>query len=137
MSKHLTPASIRANIPFPKSTSETGNTFLKIGDRLTLTVEDLAFGGEGVCRAQNPSYPDESFVVFVPFVIPGEKVVLEISDVKKQYARGKLLKVLDVSAERVKPRCKHFGICGGCQYQHISYESQLKYKQKQILRLKQ
>lgn len=132
MSKHLTPASVRANIPFPQSTPEIGKAFLKPGDQLTLTVEDLAFGGEGVCRVQDPSCPNESFVVFVSFVIPGEKIILEITEVKKQYARGKLLKVLEVSAERVKPRCKHFGICGGCQYQHISYEAQLRYKQKQI-----
>ena len=124
MSKHLTPASIRANIPLPLADT-AAQPSVKVGDELTLEVSDLAFGGEGVCRIDN-------FVIFVPFVIPGEKVTLEVVEVKRQYARGKLLKVLEVSPERVKPRCKYFGVCGGCQYQHIDYGAQLKYKHKQI-----
>ncbi|MCK9316725.1 MAG: class I SAM-dependent RNA methyltransferase [Verrucomicrobia bacterium] len=124
MSKHLTPASVRANIPLPETaTVPTGG--INVGDELTLEVCDLAFGGEGVCRVEN-------FVIFVPFTIPGEKITAQVTEVKRQYARAKLLKVLEVSPEREKPRCKYYGVCGGCQYQHIQYEAQLKYKHKQI-----
>lgn len=130
MSKHLTPASVRANIPLPAANSQTPAN-INIGDQLTLTVSDLAFGGEGVCRYEDASN-GTSFVIFVPFVIPGEQITLEITELKKQYARGKLIKVLTPSPERVKPRCKNFGICGGCQYQHIEYTAQLRYKHKQI-----
>ncbi len=124
MSKHLTPASVRANIPLPES-AEGPPGAVSVGEELTLEVCDLAFGGEGVCRVEN-------FVIFVPFTIPGEKITAKVTEVKRQYARAKLLRVLEVSPERVKPRCKYFGVCGGCQYQHVQYEAQLKYKHKQI-----
>ncbi len=98
---------------------------LKTGDQITLTIHDLAFGGEGVGRI-------DEFVVFVPFVIVGETVVAEITEVKKKFARAKLLRVEKPSPERVAPECRYFGACGGCQYQHIEYAAQLRFKHKQI-----
>jgi tRNA/tmRNA/rRNA uracil-C5-methylase (TrmA/RlmC/RlmD family) len=98
---------------------------LKIGDKLTLTIHDIAFGGEGVGRV-------DDFVVFVPFVIVGETVEAEITEVKKNFARAKLLRVEKSSPERVAPECRYFGACGGCQYQHIAYATQLRLKHKQI-----
>jgi tRNA/tmRNA/rRNA uracil-C5-methylase (TrmA/RlmC/RlmD family) len=98
---------------------------LKIGDKLTLTIHDLAFGGEGVGRI-------DDFVVFVPFVIVGEVVEAEITEVKKNFARAKLLRVEKSSPERVAPECRYFTQCGGCQYQHIAYATQLRLKHKQI-----
>jgi tRNA/tmRNA/rRNA uracil-C5-methylase (TrmA/RlmC/RlmD family) len=98
---------------------------LKLGDQINLTIHDLAFGGEGVGRV-------EDFVVFVPFTIAGETVEVEITEVKKNFARAKLLKVVTPSPQRVAPPCKHFTHCGGCQYQHIDYAAQLQFKHKQI-----
>jgi len=98
---------------------------LKIGDKLTLTIHDIAFGGEGVGRI-------DDFVVFVPFVLLGEIVEAEITEVKKNFARAKLLRVEKSSPERVAPECRYFGACGGCQYQHIAYATQLRLKHKQI-----
>ena len=98
---------------------------LKIGDKLTLTINDIAFGGEGVGRV-------DDFVVFVPFVLVGETVAAEITEVKKNFARAKLLRVEKPSPERVAPECRYFGACGGCQYQHIAYPVQLQLKHKQI-----
>jgi tRNA/tmRNA/rRNA uracil-C5-methylase (TrmA/RlmC/RlmD family) len=98
---------------------------LKTGDKLTLTIHDIAFGGEGVGRI-------DDFVVFVPFVIVGETVEAEITEVKKNFARAKLLRVEKSSPERVEPECRYFGACGGCQYQHIAYATQLRLKHKQI-----
>jgi len=131
---------------------------LKIGDKLSLTIHDIAFGGEGVGRicvardtgqvtsdknfsattkseivspvTRHPS--PETFVVFVPFVLPGETVEVEIIEVKKNFARTKLLRVEKSSPERVTPECRYFGACGGCQYQHIAYATQLRLKHKQI-----
>lgn len=97
----------------------------QIGDQLTLAIDDLAFGGEGVGRVAE-------FVVFVPFVLVGETVEVEVTEVKKNFARAKLLRVMQPSPERVTPACAHFGACGGCQYQHIAYETQLRVKQKQV-----
>jgi tRNA/tmRNA/rRNA uracil-C5-methylase (TrmA/RlmC/RlmD family) len=103
---------------------------LAIGQRLMLMVEDLAFGGEGVGRT-------DEFVVFVPFVIPGETVEVEITEVKKRFARAKALRVAKPSAHRVQPACRYFGACGGCQYQHMDYAHQLEWKRKQIADLLQ
>jgi len=72
------------------------------------------------------------FVLFVPFVLVGEEVEVEVSEVKKNFARARLVKVLKASVERVTPQCPYFGDCGGCQYQHIDYPAQLRLKQKQI-----
>ena len=97
----------------------------KVGDKINLAIHDLAFGGEGVGRI-------DEFVVFVPFVIVGETVEAEITEVKKNFARAKLLRVVTPSPERVTPECRYFGACGGCQYQHIDYAAQLRFKHKQI-----
>jgi 23S rRNA (uracil1939-C5)-methyltransferase len=98
---------------------------LSVGDRFNLTIQDIAFGGEGVGR-------NNDFVVFVPFVLVGEEVAVEITEVKKSFARAKPLRIIRSSLKRVVPECRYFGACGGCQYQHIAYEAQLRIKHKQI-----
>jgi 23S rRNA (uracil1939-C5)-methyltransferase len=98
---------------------------LKISDQITLTIHDIAFGGEGVGRV-------DDFVVFVPFVLVGETIAAEITEVKKNFARAKLLRVEQPSPERVEAECRYFGACGGCQYQHVAYPAQLQLKHKQI-----
>lgn len=106
------------------TTPET-RTELTVGHKLPVTIQDLAFGGEGVARV-------DDFVVFVPFVVPGEEVEIEITEVKKRFARARLVEILKPSAARVAPVCRYFGACGGCQYQHIDYAAQLRLKRKQI-----
>src|SRR3954470_3241005 len=96
-----------------------------VGDRITITISDIAFGGEGVGR-----YGD--FVIFVPFVAVDEDVEAEITEVKPRFARARLLRVLKASPDRVTPECPYFGDCGGCQYQHLAYSTQLQLKHKQI-----
>ncbi len=96
-----------------------------VGDKLTLSISDIAFGGEGVGR-------DGEFVVFVPFVALGESVEVELIEVKKRFARARLVKVLEPSPDRVQPECRYYGDCGGCQYQHVAYPAQLQWKHKQI-----
>src|SRR5580692_13074167 len=96
-----------------------------VGTHCTITIHDIAFGGEGVGRLGD-------FVVFVPFVMVGEVVEVEITEVKKRFARARLLKVTQSATERVQPECRYFGDCGGCQYQHIDYAAQVRIKHKQI-----
>jgi len=98
---------------------------LNISDQITLTIQDIAFGGDGVGRTGD-------FVVFVPFVMVGETVTVEITEVKKSFARARLIRVETAAPERVTPECRYFQQCGGCQYQHIAYPAQLQIKQKQI-----
>lgn len=95
------------------------------GQIVTLTIQDIAFGGEGVARL-------EDFVIFVPFVLVGEVVEAEITEVKKSFARAHLRRVVQAAPARVTPACAHFGACGGCQYQHVEYAEQLRWKRKQI-----
>jgi tRNA/tmRNA/rRNA uracil-C5-methylase (TrmA/RlmC/RlmD family) len=98
---------------------------LNIGDQITLKIKDVGFGGEGVGRI-------DDFVVFVPFVVVDETVAVEVTELKRQFARAKLLRVVEPSPERTTPKCDHFQRCGGCQYQHMAYPEQLRIKQKQI-----
>ncbi len=98
---------------------------LSVGQKVRLTISDIAFGGEGVSRL-------DDFVVFVPFVAPGEEVEAELTEVKKRFARARLLQVTKASADRVAAPCRYFGECGGCQYQHLQYRVQLELKHKQV-----
>ncbi|HXG47969.1 MAG TPA: TRAM domain-containing protein [Methylomirabilota bacterium] len=97
----------------------------RVGDRCTVTIGDIAFGGAGVARQND-------FVIFVPFVLVGEEVEVEIVEVKRNFARARLRSVLRPSPARVLPECRYFGECGGCQYQHMAYEQQLVVKRKQV-----
>lgn len=90
-----------------------------------MTISDIAFGGEGVARV-------EDFVIFVPFVAAGETVEAEITELKKRFGRGRLVRVVQPSPKRVQPLCRFFGDCGGCQYQHLEYGAQLELKHKQV-----
>lgn len=96
-----------------------------IGDELTLRVCDIAFGGEGVAR-------HGEFVVFIPFVALGELVRVQVVEAKKSFGRAKLLEVLEPAKDRIAAPCPYFGVCGGCQYQHITYDAQLALKKKQV-----
>lgn len=87
-----------------------------------ITIEQLAYGGDGLAHL-----PDGR-AVFVPRVIPGEKGVIHIVDDKQKYVRGELQHIIIPSPIRVEPPCSHFGVCGGCHYQHIPYAQQIKYK---------
>ena len=86
-------------------------------------IDKLVYGGEGLGRL------DDGRAVFVPFVIPGERVRLQITEQKKGYARGELLEVLEPHPERIQPRCPYYGNCGGCHFQHMPYEMQRIVKQ--------
>ena len=90
-----------------------------------LKIEDVAFGGKGVAREQGKA-------VFVPYTIEGEMVSAEIVREKKQFAEAELVEVKESSPDRVEPQCPYFGRCGGCAYQHISYEHQLAIKWRQV-----
>jgi len=90
-----------------------------------LKIEDVAFGGKGVGRESGKA-------VFVPYTIEGEIVSAEIIREKKQFAEAELVEVKQGSLHRVTPECPYFGRCGGCAYQHISYEHQLAIKWRQV-----
>ncbi len=86
-----------------------------------LTVEKLVYGGDGLSRKDGQ-------VILTPFVLADERVEAEVEEQKQGVARGKLMSVTDPSPRRVQPGCPYFGVCGGCHYQHASYEGQLEAK---------
>jgi len=88
----------------------------------TVTMDKLVYGGE--CLGRLP----DGRAVFVPFVLPGEIVQVQIVEDKKSFARAWPVDWLEISPNRIQPRCIHFAECGGCQYQNLSYEDQLKAK---------
>lgn len=95
---------------------------------LEVRIDSLTNQGTGVARVND-------WVVFVPFALPGEKVRISVYRNHKNYSEADLVEVLEPAAHRVAPICPLFGKCGGCQYQHLSYEEQLQWKQRQVAEL--
>jgi 23S rRNA (uracil1939-C5)-methyltransferase len=94
---------------------------------LQLTVEKLVYGGDGLARLPADEHgPGKA--VFVPFVLEGETVEALLSEQKRGFARGEAKAILQASSQRVEPHCRYFRRCGGCHYQHASYEHQLEIK---------
>src|ERR1700733_6477587 len=93
---------------------------------IDVTIEKLIYGREGLADHGGST-------VFVPFVLPGEVAGITPVEQKKKFIRARLDKVVTPSPARIAPKCPHFGVCGGCDYQHIGYEPQLEFK-KEILR---
>jgi len=88
---------------------------------MEITIEKLIYGGEGLAH-------HDGSTVFVPFVLPAERVSVQPVEQKKKFIRARVDRLIEPSAERTPAPCPHFGVCGGCDYQHIPYEAQLKYK---------
>lgn len=94
------------------------------------TIENLEIvdaGSEGKAVGKH-----EGMAVFVPFVVPGDIVNVKVYKKKKGYAESRLLSIVKPSQDRVGAKCSHFGLCGGCKWQMLNYQTQLHYKQKQV-----
>jgi 23S rRNA (uracil1939-C5)-methyltransferase len=91
-------------------------------------VEIIDAGSEGKAIARV-----NDMVIFVPFVVPGDVVDIEVVRKKKSYVEGKAIKFHHYSEKRAEPFCSHFGLCGGCKWQCMNYTDQLFYKQKQVM----
>jgi len=109
----LTPKGFR---PFPFSYHE----------EIELEIQTLTNMGKGLARTA------DDWVVFIPFCLPGERVLARIYRNEKNFSEADLIRIISRSPERTTPRCDLFGKCGGCQYQHLGYEHQLKWKRRQL-----
>lgn len=89
-------------------------------------ITGVAAEGKALARVDN-------LVVFVPLGAPGDVVDIQITKKRKQHAEGRIVRFEKYADERVTPFCSHFGTCGGCQWQHLPYEAQLRYKQQQVM----
>lgn len=98
---------------------------IKKGQMLELDIEQLAFGGKGLCRV-------DGMAVFVDQAIPGDRLVARIIKKKKSYAEARVIELVEPSINRIKAPCSYSGICGGCKWQFLDYERQLIYKQQHV-----
>jgi 23S rRNA (uracil1939-C5)-methyltransferase len=98
---------------------------VRTGDELELTVDSLAYGGNGVAR-------HDGFVVFVRRALPGDTVRARVTKVKRGFAEAITEAVITPGADRVPAPCRHFGVCGGCRFQDLSYPAQLAAKESQV-----
>lgn len=90
-------------------------------EKYEILINNVSHQGEGIGRVEN-------FAVFVPGAIKGEKIEVKITEIRKNFARGELEKIILPSLNRVKPPCPVFNLCGGCHLQHINYKKQLEMK---------
>lgn len=90
-----------------------------------ITITDVAAEGKALAKV-------DGMAVFVPYAVPGDVVDLQVKRKKHNYAEAEVVRFLQYSEKRVTPFCPHFGVCGGCKWQNLPYEEQLKYKQKQV-----
>lgn len=90
-----------------------------------VTITDVAAEGKAIAKK-------DDLVIFVPFVAPGDVVDLQLTRKKSSFAEAKAVRFESYSPNRAEPVCEHFGVCGGCKWQHLPYTEQLKYKQKQV-----
>lgn len=102
-------------------------------NRVELTIEKLVYGGDGLARLAPANGAQRATAVFVPYVLPGERVEAAAVEERPGFIRARLDHVLEASELRTQPPCPYFGSCGGCHYQHTSYEQQLRLKS-EILR---
>ena len=94
---------------------------------MELTIEKLIYGGDGLARLPADE-KGRGKAAFVPFTLPGEKVEASIEEEKPGYARAQVQRIVQASPERIEAGCPYFQRCGGCHYQHTSYEKQLEIK---------
>lgn len=92
-----------------------------------VTLKRLVYGGDAMGRLE------DGRAVFVPYGLPGERVRVRAVEEKRGHVRAALLEVLEPSPERIVARCRHFGVCGGCHYQHMGYEKQLAVKRQVVI----
>lgn len=100
-----------------------------------VTITDVAAEGKSLVRITIPEHdgtPESQLVVFVPFCVPGDVVDLQITKKKHSYAEARVIRFRKLSDVRATPRCEHFGVCGGCKWQNLPYEEQLRAKQQQV-----
>lgn len=95
-------------------------------------ITGIAAEGKALTRTKIKESDETPIVVFVPFAAPGDIVDLKVDKKKRSFAEAHIEKMIEPSPIRVAPRCEHFTICGGCKWQHIPYNEQLKFKQQQV-----
>ncbi|HSL90203.1 MAG TPA: 23S rRNA (uracil(1939)-C(5))-methyltransferase RlmD, partial [Ignavibacteriaceae bacterium] len=115
---------------------------IKKGDIAELKINKYAFEGKGIAKVSknkllgiNEPDENENYVVFVNGAYPGDVVKASLKKIKKSYAEADSVEIINSSPERTAANCKYFGVCGGCKQQDLNYQSQIKYKQLQVVEI--
>jgi 23S rRNA (uracil1939-C5)-methyltransferase len=95
----------------------------ELTNQVEIAPTSLVYGGDALGRL------GDGRAVFIPFGIPGERVKVNLVEQKRGFLKGYIVEILSPAPNRIRPRCKHFGVCGGCHYQHLGYADQLEAKQ--------
>jgi 23S rRNA (uracil1939-C5)-methyltransferase len=112
--------------------------YLKKGQVVDVAIEKLAFGGSGIGKCSIPSAILEAqpssekangLITFVPNVVPGDRIKAALTKIKSSHLEASVVEIVEPSPDRIEPRCQHFSVCGGCTWQQLGYEDQLKYKE--------
>ena len=98
-----------------------------------LTINSVAAEGKSVARAKLSPDAEKELVIFIPYGAPGDVADVQIDRKKHSFAEGHIVQLHEKSPMRVEPKCRHFGVCGGCRWQHISYAGQLEFKRQQVV----
>lgn len=99
-----------------------------------IEITGVAAEGKAIAKVPSDEVPsDKGMVVFVSNCVPGDIVDLQVTKKKHSFMEARVLRIVQPSPVRCEPRCRHFGVCGGCKWQILPYEEQLKYKQQQII----
>lgn len=104
-----------------KSKPSRASSGALVGTQFQVTIEKLAVGGYGLTR-------HEGLVIFIPYTVPGDEVLIEITEQKSNHAFAEIKKIISKSPERTEAPCPYYMSCGGCNWQHIEHKAQLKYK---------
>ncbi|MDA0918586.1 MAG: 23S rRNA (uracil(1939)-C(5))-methyltransferase RlmD [Planctomycetota bacterium] len=109
----------------PRETVEVNGSFISVGQEVELTIDSMTLEGQSLARL-------DGYVLFVSGAIPGETVKAKVVTVGKKFGRARVISVSKPAETRVAPKCRHFGRCGGCLWQHIEYGEQLHWKEELI-----
>jgi 23S rRNA (uracil1939-C5)-methyltransferase len=121
--------------PKPGQPKKRGAPSLRLSPGARVGDDDSTPAGQNLVEIEKPVYGGaflaraEGKAIFVPLTLPGERVRIRITQNKSGYSTAELSEILTPSPQRIAPQCPHFGICGGCHYQHTGYDSQLSFKQ--------
>ncbi len=97
-----------------------------------IEITGVAAEGKALARVRLREDDDSQIVVFIPYGAPGDIADVQLDRKKHSYAEGHIERIIKPSSVRVEPRCSHFGLCGGCKWQHLPYAEQLRHKQQQV-----
>ncbi len=115
------PAKVLDGDPGTITSSTNGHHAVMVGEAFDITIEKLVYGGDGLAHIGSQA-------VFVPLAAAGDKLRVRITTVERSYARAAIEEMLEPSPDRRTPPCAQFGVCGGCQLQHLNYSAQLEAK---------